>query len=139
MTKKKVFCSGALIVEDSRFLFGKRIDGELNYAGMWDVIGGHNENDENPEQTLNRELMEELGIEAINPELFYQVTVDDDPSEDPYQFYIFLVRQWTGEISNCSNEHSELRWFTENELRDVTLSSTNYWLLIDKWKNGGSR
>ena len=135
MTQQKTFCSGALIIKDRRFLFGKRVAGEAAYAGLWDVAGGHNEGDETPEETLKRELVEELGIRPTEYKLFYEVTVDDERGQEPYQFYIFLVTEWEGELSNCCNEHSELRWFTTEELKNVTLSSSNYWLLIDKWQS----
>ena len=129
MTK---FCSGALIVKGNRFLFGKRAEGESTYAGLWDIVGGHGEEGEAPEDTLKRELKEEIGIEPTEYRLFYEVPVDDD--NEPYQFYIFLVTEWEGEIRNCCNEHSEIKWLTSKELRKLNLSSPNYEVLFDKWE-----
>lgn len=133
--KETAFCSGALIEKDGRFLFGKRAEGESTYAGLWDVVGGHNEADETPAETLKRELAEELGIEPTKYSLFYEVTVDDQSNLQPYRFYIFLVTEWNGEIRNCCEEHSELRWFTRQELEVVQLSSPNYKLLLEKWES----
>src|ERR671922_1793664 len=61
-------CVGALIVqrqegpEGLSILLGKRSASRADYPGVWDVPGGHCEPGETPEQTLVRELQEELGV-----------------------------------------------------------------------------
>lgn len=37
---------------------------EIPYPDMWDIPGGHVELNEDPEQTIKREMMEEMGFDA---------------------------------------------------------------------------
>ncbi|EAU42218.1 NUDIX hydrolase [Fulvimarina pelagi HTCC2506] len=53
----------ALVDTDGRVLLAQRPTGKP-LAGMWEFPGGKVEPDETPEQTLIRELREELGIET---------------------------------------------------------------------------
>src|SRR5690242_21840108 len=55
-------CAGALVLSGTEILLGKRAAALEFYPDVWDVFGGHVEPGEHPEQTLARELQEELGI-----------------------------------------------------------------------------
>lgn len=67
-----------VIEENKRYLLTKRIDDSSGkYDGLWQIPGGSLEFGESPEQTLKRELKEELGIDVrINkmiPKIFSAV------------------------------------------------------------------
>lgn len=51
----------ALINADNQVLFAQRPEGK-SMAGLWEFPGGKVEPDETPEETLVRELAEELGL-----------------------------------------------------------------------------
>ena len=53
---------GGLIVQSDRILLGHRSERRAFYPNVWDVFGGHMEPGEQPEETLVREIQEELGI-----------------------------------------------------------------------------
>src|SRR5260370_20993807 len=53
----------ALIDADKRVLIARRPEGKT-LAGLWEFPGGKGEHGERPEQTLIRQLHEELGITA---------------------------------------------------------------------------
>ena len=53
----------ALIDADGRILLAQRPEGK-SMAGLWEFPGGKVETGETPEETLIRELHEELGIET---------------------------------------------------------------------------
>ncbi|MGH6777833.1 MAG: NUDIX domain-containing protein, partial [Bradyrhizobium sp.] len=56
----------ALIDADSRVLIAQRPKGKA-LAGLWEFPGGKVEPGERPEQTLIRELEEEIGIKVSEP------------------------------------------------------------------------
>ncbi len=56
----------ALVDQDGRILLAQRPEGK-SLAGLWEFPGGKVEQGETPEETLVRELEEELGIETKVP------------------------------------------------------------------------
>ena len=56
----------ALIDPDGRVLVAQRPEGK-SMAGLWEFPGGKIESGERPEETLIRELGEELGIQVKEP------------------------------------------------------------------------
>ena len=56
----------ALVDVDKRVLIAQRPEGKT-LAGLWEFPGGKVEPGERPEQTLIRELHEELGIDVREP------------------------------------------------------------------------
>jgi len=85
----------ALIDTDGRILMCKRPDGK-SHAGLWEFPGGKIEAGERPEQTIVRELREELGIEpcerCLQPFSFASHAYDDFNLFMP----LYLCRQWDG-------------------------------------------
>ena len=73
-------CAVALIVADGRVLLGHRSKDRPTYPGVWDLFGGHVEAGETLEETLARELDEEL---AITPTAYEQFTELAEPEAGP--------------------------------------------------------
>ena len=118
-------CAGGILVKDKKILLGKR-SGDLQfYPGVWDIIGGHCKNGETPEQALKRELGEEIGVTLIS---FSRVAVlcDPDPIRAEYEYYVHVVKNWTGLPQNVGGEHSELRWVTIDEAVTLDLAHPEY-------------
>ena len=111
----------AIVLKDGKILLGRRLK-KGPFHGMWCTFGGFVEPNETPLQALTRELYEELGIETVNPEplTFIETMVEDLPSRYKFQSHFFLVRNWKGEITNKS-EHSRIRWFSRDELKDLPM------------------
>jgi len=109
----------AIILKKRKILLGKRLKKDSFY-GQWCTFGGVSEINETPEQTLKRELSEELGIDIVNPKL---VTVEEDELPEvkgKLRQYFYLVKDWNGKIAN-RREHLEIRWFSLNELKNLKL------------------
>lgn len=131
------FCAAAFVVKDGTFLFGKRADDKRAYAAKWDIVGGHSNKGETPLETMLREVREEIGIVPTEYEFAGEADMDDEYIIVPYKLHLFFVTGWTGEPSNCCEEHSELRWFTREELDAVALSSRKYLDFVDLWLKTG--
>lgn len=123
-------CVGALVVrrdDEPLVLLGKRAAGRAFYPDVWDVPGGHCEPGETPEQTLVRELQEEIGVTptAWRPlgELRGQ-TLGHDP---PLVLHLYAVTAWTGTPHNrLPEEHAEIAWFTVEDACRLPLAHPTY-------------
>ena len=81
----------AVFVRDGRALLGHRHRDRRWYADCWDLVGGHVEPGETPEEAVRRECREEIGVEI---EEFRPLPMAvSDPNLD---MSAFLVTQWQG-------------------------------------------
>ena len=108
----------ALIDADGRVLLAERPAGK-SMAGLWEFPGGKIEAGERPEQTLIRELHEELGItvkdDCLAPLTFASHAYDDFHLLMP----LYICRRWDGEVA--AREHAMLKWVRANKLRDYPM------------------
>lgn len=110
--------AAALIDADGRVLIAQRPEGK-QLAGLWEFPGGKVESGERPEETLIRELHEELGIVVKEPCLaplsFTSYRYDDFHLLMP----LYACRRWEG--SPRAVEHRDIRWVKPNRLRDFPM------------------
>ena len=103
----------ALIDPDGRILIAERPPGKA-MAGLWEFPGGKIEPGERPEETLIRELKEELGIAVEEPCLapftFASHAYDDFHLLMP----LYLCRRWSGTPSPLV--HRSLKWVRAKDL-----------------------
>lgn len=108
----------ALIDADGRVLICKRPQGK-QMAGLWEFPGGKVEPGELPEETVVRELAEELGIETrtacLAPLTFASHGYDDFNLLMP----LYVCRRFWG-IPRAL-EHEALKWVRPNRLRDYDM------------------
>lgn len=108
----------AILVRDGCVLLGHRHPSRQWYPDCWDLVGGHVERGETPEQAVVRECREELGVDPHKP-----VAVPMSFDDPTLQMHAFLVTRWDGEPANLApDEHDDLRWFTPDELPDLTMA-----------------
>jgi 8-oxo-dGTP diphosphatase len=126
-------CAAGILLKGNRILLARRSSNLKFYPDVWDTIGGHCEDNETPEQTLSRELQEEIGV---TPTRFTHIATLHDPEPDihgDYEYHIYLVTDWNGSPRNLSpNEHSELSWFEIAEALELNLAHPKY---LDLFKN----
>jgi len=79
---------------------------------LWEFPGGKVENGESAAMALQRELAEELGIEAL--EIDHLETIEHDYPDMRVSIDFFVVSGWTGTPTGM--EGQELCWVDENEL-----------------------
>src|SRR5512133_198794 len=98
-------------------LLGRRSATRTFYPGVWDVFGGHVEPGEQHDQTLIRELQEELGITPTEWRYLEKISLSPtsppDGGFDQVTVYLYLVTEWTGTPANLQlEEHSVIGWFS---------------------------
>jgi 8-oxo-dGTP diphosphatase len=101
-----------VIVRNGLILIGQRPEGK-SHAFEWEFPGGKIETGETPRQALERELREELGIEArIGREIErYRYGYG---GKSPLELIFFEVERYTGEPVNQA--FHEIRWVKRAEL-----------------------
>ncbi len=118
---------GGVLLRGDRILLGKRSADRTLYPGVWDIVGGHLMEGEAPEQTLVRELGEELGVVPMEHRL---LAVLSEPNPELYgegSYYVYLVTQWNGMPRNLrKEEHSELAWIRLDEVDRIELALPCY-------------
>ncbi|MCM0080879.1 NUDIX domain-containing protein [Geomonas sp. Red32] len=89
---------------------------DIRYPNQWDIPGGGVEPGETPEETIVREMREEIGLELKGAELFERT---EFPDRIEYTFWkrANLVIE---EIDLM--EGQELRWFTREEAAATPLA-----------------
>jgi 8-oxo-dGTP diphosphatase len=103
----------ALIDSDGRVLIAQRPPGKA-MAGLWEFPGGKIEADERPEETLIRELDEELGIKVKEDCLAPFTFASHAYTEFHLLMPLYLCRRWEGTAS--AREHSAIKWVRPKEL-----------------------
>ena len=91
------------------------------YAGYWEFPGGKVEANETAEQALKRELHEELGIDILTAQPWFE-HIHHYPDKS-VQLDMWLVTEFTGEPH--SKEQQQLRWVTFDEMCHLRLLEGN--------------
>ena len=108
----------ALIDPDKRVLIAQRPEGRT-LAGLWEFPGGKLEPGERPEQTLIRELREEIGITVSEPCLAPLTFASHDYENFHLLMPLYICRRWEGNA--VAREGQKLAWVRANKLRDYPM------------------
>ena len=108
----------ALIDADGRVLLAQRPAGK-SMAGLWEFPGGKVEPGERPEQSLIRELAEELGI-VVNEACLAPLTFASHGYSDFHLLMpLYVCRRWEGIVA--AQEGQRLAWVRPARLRDYPM------------------
>jgi 8-oxo-dGTP diphosphatase len=108
----------ALIDADGRVLLAQRPEGK-SMAGLWEFPGGKIEAGETPEQSLIRELEEELGI-VVRQACLAPLTFASHSYPDFHLLMpLYVCRRWEGTVT--AREGQSLAWVRPNRLRDYPM------------------
>ena len=108
----------ALIDADGRVLIAERPAGR-SMAGLWEFPGGKVEAGERPEETLIRELKEELAISVEEGCLAPLTFASHGYPEFHLLMPLFVCRRWHGIVT--AQEGQKLAWVRPNRLRDYAM------------------
>jgi 8-oxo-dGTP pyrophosphatase MutT (NUDIX family)/GNAT superfamily N-acetyltransferase len=113
----------AVIIKDQKILVGKRnLTGEP-FFGEWDFFGGYLQENETPEETLKREIKEEIGLDCS---LTFLGTFTGTASYQNFEFPVVTFAYLTeidGEIKLDKKENSEYSWIPIEDLKSVAFDS----------------
>jgi 8-oxo-dGTP diphosphatase len=108
----------ALVDTDGRVLLAQRPEGKP-MAGLWEFPGGKIEHGERPEETLIRELKEELGI-TVREDCLAPLTFASHSYPDFHLLMpLYVCRRWEGIIAPTEGQH--ITWVKPNRLRDYEM------------------
>ena len=108
----------ALIDTDGRVLLTERPAGKP-LAGLWEFPGGKVEPGERPEDTLIRELKEELDIVVREPCLAPLTFASHGYADFHLLMPLYVCRRWEGTVT--AKEGQRLAWVRPNRLRDYKM------------------
>ena len=108
----------ALVDADVRVLLAQRPAGK-SMAGLWEFPGGKIEAGERPEETLIRELKEELGIDVREPCLAPLTFASHAYPDFHLLMPLYVCRRWEGTV--VAKEGQQLKWVRPNKLRDYPM------------------
>ncbi len=108
----------ALVDADGRVLLAQRPPGKP-MAGLWEFPGGKVEPGERPEETLIRELREELGLAVSEPCLAPLTFASHVYPDFHLLMPLYVCRRWEGIARPL--EGQELTWVKPSRLRDYPM------------------
>ncbi|CDZ41962.1 8-oxo-dGTP diphosphatase MutT [Neorhizobium galegae] len=108
----------ALIDTDGRILLAQRPEGK-SLAGLWEFPGGKVEPGETPEETLVRELEEELGIVTRIPCLAPLTFASHTYETFHLLMPLYICRRFEG--IPTGREGQAIKWVRPNALRDYPM------------------
>ena len=116
--KLLVVAACAMVDADGRVLIAERPAGRP-MAGLWEFPGGKVEAGERPEETLTRELKEELGIVVKEACLAPLTFASHTYPEFHLLMPLYVCRRWEGAVT--AQEGQRLAWVRPNRLRDYPM------------------
>ena len=112
-TKLVLVAACALIDPDGRVLIAERPPGK-SMAGLWEFPGGKIEAGERPEETVIRELKEELGIDVKEPCLAPFTFASYAYPDFQLLMPLFVCRRWEGIVA--PREGQAVKWVRPRDL-----------------------
>lgn len=121
----------ALIVRGGRLLIARRPEGR-HMAGRWEFPGGKLEKGESPEEAVEREIREELGLDVRAGQI-YQAIAYSYPEKDVLLLF-YAASVVSGEPRPI--EEAEIRWATVEELDGYAFAPVDE-MLVQRLKRDG--
>jgi 8-oxo-dGTP diphosphatase len=119
--KVLTIASSFIINAKSQVLLIQRSE-KSSYPGYWQLVEGKMENDESPNETIAREVREEIGVQVTKLEL--NSVLHNEIEAKGLKYLCFRIVFNTTISSNkikISNEHVAFGWFNKNDVMKLQL------------------
>ena len=110
---KEIIVAGSVIIENKKLLV------ILDEQGYYKTPGGKREKNESHEETVNRETMEEVGVEIDVRELINEHLIDRGEKK----YHLFNYRAYPKTRPKITPEIKEFRWLSYEDSKKEKLSS----------------
>lgn len=120
MSKLVHVAVGVIKNSDGQILIAKRPD-DVHQGGLWEFPGGKVEAGESLQETLTRELREELAIDVLAAQPLIQIC--HDYGDKSVQLDVCTVDEFTG--TAVGNEGQPVRWVNALDLDDYEFPAAN--------------
>ncbi|MCB1445772.1 MAG: (deoxy)nucleoside triphosphate pyrophosphohydrolase [Rhizobiaceae bacterium] len=119
MSRKLLLVAACALVDaDRRVLIAQRPEGKT-LAGLWEFPGGKVEQGETPEETLVRELEEELGVVTQTPCLAPLTFASHSYDDFHLLMPLYICRRYEGIARGL--EGQVVKWVRPRDLRDYPM------------------
>jgi len=115
-----------VIKAGNKIYISKRAD-DLHQGGKWEFPGGKREANETIEQSLARELLEEIGIQVTKQS--HLMLIEHDYGDKKVRLDVRLVEDFDGKASHQEGQQSQ--WIDIGDLNQFTFPDANR-VIIDK-------
>jgi 8-oxo-dGTP diphosphatase len=106
----------------------------IPFPNHWDLIGGHVEEGESPEEALRREYKEELGLDLKEYKFYKEVEcLEGDAFENIKYIYTGKINIPVEEITLYEGQYA--RYFTKEEIPDVKFANIIKSIVMDYINN----
>jgi 8-oxo-dGTP diphosphatase len=116
--------AAGILIKDGRFLIARRKQ-DQSHAGLWEFPGGKIEENETPQECLERELKEELGIK-VKPG---RIIAESEDHSDHGSFAILAVEAEVVDDEFTLKVHDAVKWVSREDLSTYSLAPADRDLL----------
>lgn len=99
----------------------------IPFPNMWDIPGGKVEKDENPEETVRREMNEELGLQNLGQIHLFKIFTSENLTD-----YVFWKRMEINPKEIDLKEGQQIRFFSIDQIRSMKLAF-NYNMVLEEF------
>lgn len=117
---KHVQVAVGVITQNEQFFVCRRL-AHQHQGNKWEFPGGKIDGEETASQALNRELLEEIGIQTLDSEAL--TTIDFSYPDKKVSLHVFLVSNFTGQAYGA--EGQEAKWVSYDELITLEFPDAN--------------